>query len=63
MNFFRTDAPATVVEDGADGDGPAELSVWSLGTAATADEAQRAPETFGHMHLLERGSTKGLRVR
>lgn len=59
MNFFRTDTGTTGGED----DQAEELSVWSLGTAGAAEGAQLAPTTFGHMHLLERGSTKGLRVR
>ena len=62
MNFLRSDAGATVGEDSADSQAD-ELSVWSLGTAGAAESAQSTPATFGHMHLLARAATKGLRER
>jgi hypothetical protein len=62
VNFFRVDTSSAPTQQEQQGQ-EEELSVWSLGTAGAAVGADRSPATFGHMHLLERGSTKGLRER
>lgn len=62
MNFVRNDVSASMGE----GDSYSQtenLSAWSLGSVGAAEGATKAPATFGHMHLLERGPKRGLHER